>query len=112
MNDGTHNPALYRQLSEPFAGADAANDAIAAFFADVRAAREKHRIADVQVVVSVAIDYGEHQGQAVTSHGLGDSLRAESMLAWALGKEQTERRASIARLLAGRGSERADANPR
>ncbi len=51
----TNDPNHYRMMSDPFADATQANDALAAFFDDVKAARDKHLIADVAVVVQVTV---------------------------------------------------------
>lgn len=53
----TNDPELYRQLSAPFDTAEEANTALVAFFADVRAARIKHRMPDVLTVVAVNVRY-------------------------------------------------------
>lgn len=53
-----HDPVLYARMSEPHPTFEAGGVAIDAFFADVRAAREKHRVRDVHVVAAVAVENG------------------------------------------------------
>lgn len=100
MTDVQSNPELYRQLSAPFESSDAANEAIRAFVTDLRELRERHRIRDVHVIISADVIYGEREGTVITDAHYGDSLRAEQMLAWALGREQAEHKEFIAKLLA------------
>jgi len=49
------DPELYRKMSAPFPDAETANTALGAFFEEVYALREKHRIANVHVIASIAI---------------------------------------------------------
>lgn len=91
------------KLSEPLDGPDAANAAVEAFFKDVGAARQKHRIADCAFVVALNVRYADGVvGQAMTTCSFGDELKIESMLAFGLGREQATRREAIAKLIAGK----------
>ncbi len=96
------DPANYRKMSEPHASADAANDAIKAFYDDVEAARKKHRIRDVVVAVKVATMYGDEEGTAVTGFSFGSSVETVGLAAYAYGKEQAALREEHNRLLAGK----------
>lgn len=93
---------LPSKLWEPFDGPDAANDALAAFYEDVRVARLKHRIADCTVVCAVNVRYEDGEGVAMAHTHNGDQIKAESLLAYAFGKEQAWRREYIARLASGK----------
>jgi len=59
------DPALYRRMSEPLASPEEANKAVEAFFADLRALREKHHIRDVLCVVQLAY---EQEGVETVGH--------------------------------------------
>jgi hypothetical protein len=99
----THDPENYLKLSEPFDGPDQANAALTAFFKDVRAARQKHRITDCTVAVAVNVRYEDGKEGVAMSHAHnGDQAKAESLLAFAFGKEQAWRREYIAKLVAGK----------
>jgi hypothetical protein len=91
------NPQLYRELSVPFANTDLASDAIKAFIADVKAAREKHRIADVISVIYVnALSDTGDEGILKATSSFGDPLKKPIMLARALGEEQAALERAIA----------------
>jgi hypothetical protein len=94
------NPKLYGQMCEPFENQAEANEALTAFFEDVKAAREKHGITDVHLILSGYTAGGEDDpGAWLTSAHIGSPREAEAMCAWALGKAQEERRAMIADFL-------------
>ncbi len=98
------DPSNYLALCAPFANADEANAALTAFYEDVRAARNKHRIADVLVVTSTNVNYKDAPGFGVAicfSHN-GDSMKAEGMAAYAYGQSQAEHREAMNLLLAGK----------
>lgn len=93
------NHERYAQCVKPFGGDDAANAACEAFFADVSAAREKHGIADVEIIVQ---DSYVHEGEAamfISSAHFGDVLKRESMLAYAFGRAKRSHELAIAKLL-------------
>lgn len=96
----TNDPSNYRRCAEPFADAEHANEALAAFFADVKAAREKHRIADIAVLVEVShmLDGEEVRGSASSFHG--DSARVLPMLAREFGAAQQRHEDHLAALMA------------
>jgi len=89
-------------MSEPFDTIEQADAAMDAFAADVRALRVKHRLADVYVVMMVPHrgDAGR-EGQVISRFSMGDTLKSEAMVAWALGREQAAHREFVERLLAG-----------
>ncbi len=71
----TNDPGHYEEISEPFSGQDAANEALKAFFDAVQRAREEHCIADVVVVVQVSTrDPDGASRKAVASAYFGDPL--------------------------------------
>lgn len=96
----TDDPENYRRCSAPFLAAESANEALAAFFADVKAARDKHRISDVTVICEVShlIDGEEVLGSASSS--LGDSARVLPMLAREFGAAQQRHEDQIALIVA------------
>lgn len=97
------NPGLYRRMSEPFASAEEATAAINAFFDDLAALREKHRIADVHVIAKTnAIETDGEEHVSISRYHLGDALHAESMCAYAYGAETQARKALITSLLSGK----------
>lgn len=96
----TDNPGLYRKMSEPFSGADEANAAVKAFFDDVEAAREKHRIADVVVGVNIKVIYNDgEEGIGGSMMNLGDIMQAQLIAAMLLGQYQAECRQMIAKAI-------------
>lgn len=101
MLDGVEmNPNRYRELSEPFETREQAMEAVNAFAAAVKAARIEHRIPDV--VVSFTWEYLDEEGEPLESGAtlnFGNSLKAESIAAFALGKMQALREEMVARAL-------------
>jgi hypothetical protein len=82
-----NDPSLYRRMSEPHESLEAANAAWLAFYADVRAAREKHRIPDVLIVAELPfIDNGEESRAPVCST-IGNARIAVELAAFAYGQE-------------------------
>ena len=108
----SENTDLYRRLNVPFSNAMAANAAIGKFRDGVSALREKYAIPDVYVILAVTYmsDDGK-EARAITSHGLGDAMYSEAMVAFALGQEQATRRQHINKLIAGAMGEKVDAMP-
>lgn len=94
------DPELYRRMSEPYADLDAANDAFNGFFKELYDLREKHRIADVHIVASVPIMTADGETASLVRFHIGDSMKAESMLAYAFGSEQAQRESEVLRMLA------------
>ena len=94
----THDPEKYRAMSVPFATADEGNAAMFAFFEDMQALREKHRIANVLVVVKFNVTYQAGEASAASKAFIGDVHEEEAIGAWALGEIQAERRERINRL--------------
>ena len=95
-----NNPSLFRKLSEPHESAEAADKAIQEFMDEVYGLREKHNIANVHLVIGDAVkkEDGEEYQFIVNGH-FGDDLRAEGMVAWALGRVQTQRQEAIGKFL-------------
>jgi hypothetical protein len=98
----TNDPENYRKNSVPFDGPDAANDAVKAFYTEVEAARNRHRIADVAVAIALNVKYENGEGIAMTHAAFGDCFKTESLLAYALGVEQADGRQRLATLLKGK----------
>ena len=95
-----HDPALYRQMSIPFNTIDQANEALAAFFAEVAELRKKHRIADVVCLceISHTLDGEEVRGSAHLH--LGDVGAHLPMLAREYGAARQKHEDDMARLIA------------
>lgn len=93
----------YRKMCEPHADDNALNAAMEAFHADVCAAREKHRIVNVSVVMeAIALNDGEEQWARSSAH-IGDPGRCASMLAWAFADAQHRSLDGIRKLMSGGG---------
>jgi kynureninase len=99
MSEYKSDPANYRKLSEPFRDADAANKALDGFYSAIDAVRNEFHIPDVVTIIraNVVGDSGEYS--AITISQLGDEWQHEIMLAYALGKIQTDRQERIGKLL-------------
>lgn len=80
MSIVTNDPSNYRMMSEPFDDATQANQSLEAFFADVKAARDRHLITDVSVVVQVAIRAPDGERKACASAYFGDPLANKLVL--------------------------------
>jgi len=100
VSDKIKNPALYRRMSEPFADGDTANTAIQAFFDDVDAAREKHRIADVLVLVEANMMTGNEETRGGAQLFRGDRANVLPMLARSYGEQRQIHEDDIALLMA------------
>ena len=46
---------LFREMSLPFESGEKANEAIAAFFADLAALREKHKLTNVYCIITRSV---------------------------------------------------------
>jgi hypothetical protein len=95
------NPERYRTLSAA-RKPDETNAALEAFFTDLGALREKHGFPDVVAVIGMNVEYESGIGSACTWHQYGDSLKAETLLAYAFGQAQAERRELVNRLTSGK----------
>lgn len=95
------DPKLYREMEVPFASQEEAAKASAAFADDLAEIRKKHRMRDVAYTVMFSYESPEGESQAITSGHLGNSMNAESMLAYALGVVQSDRQAYVGSLLKG-----------
>lgn len=81
------NDARYLRLSEPFDNVNEADDAVQAFYKDVAAAREKHGIPDIVVLVELNVKRGEVT-KASSTFSMGNYLNRLPMLARAYGAER------------------------
>jgi hypothetical protein len=96
----TKNPARYRKLSEPFESFSKANEALDEFYEGVEALREKCKLPDIHIIVRVnATTEGGEEADAFSTAHSGDSMLAESMVAYALGRLQRQRQEAIGELL-------------
>lgn len=75
------DPALYRRMCEPLASMDAAEDAINAFFDDLRALREKHHIRDLVCTTQIAYIDGGDEIVAASHQTIGSKAEAVGMAA-------------------------------
>ena len=96
------NLEKYRELSEPFPDADAANDAVEKFYAAMSAARDEFKIPDVLCVISLSVQYESGEGEAITYFQAGDAARTQVMAAYVYGQEQQKQREELNRLLSGK----------
>lgn len=95
-----NDPDNYREMSAPFASPEEADAALRAFADEFYALRNKYRIADILAVVNVSIRYEDGRvGEVVTRSYYGNEHKAESLAAWSMGYEQSERQARIAKVL-------------
>lgn len=115
MSQTKNDPANYRRMSEPFRSGEEANEALSAFFDEVQAARERHRIADVVVLCEVphaapVIEDGEYRGvkevRGAAEMFLGDSARVLPMLAMGLGAERRRLDDAIEAMASGKEAKR------
>ena len=89
-----HNPERYSALSKPMKQEDA-DDALNAFFGEVSAARQRHKIQDVHVIVRMMIDRETGDAPGMSSIHLGAVQESEAMCAWAFALAGEKRRAFI-----------------
>jgi hypothetical protein len=84
-----HDPKLYLDLAQPFSSEADAEQAIKAFFADVEAARARHRMPDVYLVAQYGIAAEDGAvGEYLCRLQLGDPLHSVMMLAQAYADEK------------------------
>lgn len=94
-----NDPANYAKMSEPFESKDKANQALQAFADEVSAARKRHGIANVIIIIKDSCLYDGEPGDFLNLMQLGSSQEHEAMAAYAFGAIQAERRANINRIL-------------
>ena len=97
------DPENYRQLSQPFESLDAADKAVQSFFSEVSELRKKHKITNLYLIVGSSVTTDTGEPEFLTTRHFGDSLKRESMVAYAFGQEQSERQELIGKLLSGKG---------
>lgn len=88
-----HDPENYRKMCEPHATEEEADDAVQKFYEAVRKARQKYRIADVEVIVMVRVrdsEENEKTGKFFSSAHFGNQLERVGMCAWAHGMATQE----------------------
>jgi hypothetical protein len=99
------DPALYRELSEPFASSAELEIAGNQFFEELRELRRKHGVPDVYVSLKAA--YLADDGDEVSSlmhAGFGNEAEWETMVAFTLGQVQSNRQERTAKLLRQTGA--------
>jgi hypothetical protein len=102
-NGGRVDPGNYRQMWEPFSDSKAADETLKLFFDGVYRLRNELGIADVVLVIRDSIADADREGGEglfLTMQTIGDSLKAQSMLAWAFGKAQADDKNRIMAILA------------
>jgi len=106
MTDFIKDPALYRRMGEPHVSHEEANKASTAFFADLKALREKHRIRDIVCSLQVAFvgPDGETVGQSTLT--IGSSIEAVGMAAITYGELRSDLAESLDRYASRQTSRR------
>lgn len=94
-----HDPANYREMSRPFASAEEAEAALAAFWDGLYELRNKCRLGDVLTVVGVNAITTDGEGRMIAILHAGDQSNAEGLAAYAFGQEQARRQERISELL-------------
>lgn len=97
---GKNDPANYRKLAEPFPDSESANGAINAFWEELYELRNKHRLANLHVTISVNVAYPEGEVPVMVTLHMGDALQALPMAAWAFGHEKASHEDVITAALA------------
>lgn len=90
MSADIRDPETYRRMSEPLPSVEEANKAVEAFFADLRALREKHHIRDVLAVVQVVHRSEKGEVEGCTTLRIGSQAEALHMAAMAYGMMRSE----------------------
>lgn len=98
VRGGSANPERYMKCAEPFKTQDEAEQALRDFLDAVEELREKHRIANVAIVVK---DSSWDIGTFMVDGFWGSEMEQETMLAFSLGRAQSDRQERIDRLMAG-----------
>lgn len=96
----TRDEATYRRMREPHESMAAAEEAMRAFYADVRAAREKHKITNGLLVVEFyALDSQGSEIPLTSRMSMGDSSHMVLLAAWLYGQEKRDYSENIGSLL-------------
>ncbi len=99
MSKFESNVDLFRELNVPFESQDHANEALRGFLDDVRAAREKHKIANVCTIVQIDMKTESGIVPGFSSGFLGDLTMQLPIAARYYGQCQAEHRQIIDRAL-------------
>ncbi len=98
-----NDPATYREMSIPHEDTEVASKAFADFGDDVYAARLKHRIRDVVVIVQMAAMTADKQeGTVIIEQTFGAQHEALPMLAMAFGRERKAWEDTLAQTITGK----------
>jgi hypothetical protein len=95
---------LYREMSQPFMTAEAATDALQAFFEDLGELRKKHEIPDLVCAVKMGYltsDGVEVDGMSYVSYG--DQMNVEPMAAYLYGQAAKDRQEFLAKIVRDAG---------
>jgi hypothetical protein len=96
MGTWGNNLANYYEMSKPHEDAQALNKAFTEFFDDLKTIRERHKIADVLIVIGDTFKKDDNDIQAATSViRYGDESHGLPMAAYALGKMKFELKEKI-----------------
>jgi hypothetical protein len=94
------DPTNYRIMSEPFETPEKANEALKAFNEELSELRKKHKISDLLYVIKDSCYYPDGEiGYFMQHSHFGDILQAEAMAAYLYGKEQSETRERMNKLI-------------
>lgn len=94
MPEAEHNPERYSALSKPMKSEDA-DIALNAFFGEVSASRQRHKIQDAHIIVRITIDRENGDAPGMSSIHLGAIQESEAMCAWAFALAGEKRRTFV-----------------
>ena len=93
---------LFRKMSEPHESKDSIETEMNAFYDEIRASREKHKIKNVAIVTEVSFLSDGKESSAYAVSTIGDTSAAEGMFAFGYGTMKQEREKFIGDLLKGK----------
>ena len=94
---GFNDADNYAEMMKPHADAEAADTTLKAFFQELYELRNKHRLANVSVIVSDSVS---GSGCFYWSGHCGDENQREAMAAWNLGNSSSARQDAIRQAMA------------
>lgn len=95
-----NDPATHRAMLEPHTDKGSLDTSLQAFWEDVAAARKKHRIAQVYIVIEgLALDDDGAEGRYIINGHFGSSESSETLAAYGYGHEVALRQERMANLL-------------
>lgn len=97
------NPENYRKMSEPFETPEKANEALENFYNELSELRKKHNISDILVVIEDSSKYSDGKiGTFMQCLQFGNSLKCETLAAYAYGQATANHRELLNKLLDGK----------